>query len=559
MKVIAIRLQNFMGFTDTKWVELRPLTLIYGWNSTGKSALIRALLLLRQSIAPAQNFVDPLVFVSDGGIDLGNFRRMIHGRTLYDDPPEQAKDNGSDDEYKVRRQMSFGFRCEVDTELAERLNVWEIAVDEIEETYLDLTLSYQFNEQAVKNKVELSAITLEASCDRTGDKNGRREILEAEYLDIEGRRSWYLSSYWFSPKNIYYPSDEKKAETNPDDTSVVLYPNLEFASENGFFPTLSAKRDKGKSETTEAESSRSFVRGKTFEKIERLYNYCRDSIKDFFSEEKFRYLGPIRSAPRRTYLLSDLSQHKWDASGQAAIRDFLNSYRDKDKESATRAAWQDELDAWLHALGIGQELHVKRLKLDDAHDDLFTEAFQLEINEGSGSDVNVRDVGYGASQVLPILLQVFSAPDDCTVIVEQPELHMHSEAQAVLADFLVSQSKNRRFLVETHSENIRLRLQLRGVNGIPRYLPSIEKELNTNSSLIKRERKIDKSQVQFLFVTRNADSGVSTVNPVNIGAEGLLDEPPASFASFFSRDLLDSSVITIANEKLHGAKAEVKK
>lgn len=48
MKVEAFRIENFMGFEDSGWLELRPITLLFGRNSSGKSALLRALLLLRR-------------------------------------------------------------------------------------------------------------------------------------------------------------------------------------------------------------------------------------------------------------------------------------------------------------------------------------------------------------------------------------------------------------------------------------------------------------------------------------------------------------------------------
>jgi AAA15 family ATPase/GTPase len=87
MAVTAIRLYNFMSFRDTGWLELRPLTLLFGKNSSGKSAIIRALLLLRQSLdAPPED--GPLIFAAEDGLNLGSFDRMIHGRTLYEDVEE---------------------------------------------------------------------------------------------------------------------------------------------------------------------------------------------------------------------------------------------------------------------------------------------------------------------------------------------------------------------------------------------------------------------------------------------------------------------------------------
>jgi predicted ATPase len=55
--VKAIRLENFMAFSDTDWLELRPITLLFGRNSSGKSVIIRALRLLRQSLDHVSNML----------------------------------------------------------------------------------------------------------------------------------------------------------------------------------------------------------------------------------------------------------------------------------------------------------------------------------------------------------------------------------------------------------------------------------------------------------------------------------------------------------------------
>jgi len=556
MKVRAIKLENFMGFADTEWVELRPITLVYGWNSTGKSALIRALLLLRQSLQLEQKAAEPLIFVSDHGVDLGSFWRMIRGRIFYDESPVQAKEKGAEDELTVRRQMVFGFRCEANQEVLAQLSELRIEPRNDDEKYIDLSLSFQFNEQAATNKVELSVVTLEAPFDLDGNKEGRKAILQAEYLELGVWRGWYLSSHFFDDSDLYYPSDEKAAK-NPFNTSVVWYTNLEFKAEKGFLPSLYAKREAGTSDRRKDQSLPSESnRGDSYQKIRKLFEHCCDSIKDFFSDEKFRYLGPIRSAPRRTYLLSESSQHKWDASGQTAIRDFLSSYQEEGSVE------QDELNAWLHALGIGEKLHVKRLKLHEKQDGALTEAFQLGVEEGSGTmDVNMRDVGYGASQVLPILLQVLAPPEDGLVIIEQPELHLHPEAQAVMADLFINNTNKRtRFLIETHSEHIKLRLQLRIVGGKPRYLASSGQEKQKYKFLVDESFELSGDDFGLVFVTRDQRKGDSELRYIKADPYGRLIGDPAALSSFFGRDFLDSSVFSIeAERKAMAAKPEVEK
>ena len=81
MTVKAFRLENFMGFTEDHnnqfWIELDPICLIFGRNSSGKSAIIRALRLLKQSLYYGEED-EPLAFVVEEGLDLGGFNSSVH-------------------------------------------------------------------------------------------------------------------------------------------------------------------------------------------------------------------------------------------------------------------------------------------------------------------------------------------------------------------------------------------------------------------------------------------------------------------------------------------------
>jgi predicted ATPase len=84
MTVTAFRVQNFMGFEDSGWIELRPITLLFGRNSSGKSALIRALLLLRQSLDSSPDS-GALLFVKDDGYDFGDYREIVRDHDVGQD------------------------------------------------------------------------------------------------------------------------------------------------------------------------------------------------------------------------------------------------------------------------------------------------------------------------------------------------------------------------------------------------------------------------------------------------------------------------------------------
>lgn len=75
----------------------------------------------------------------------------------------------------------------------------------------------------------------------------------------------------------------------------------------------------------------------------------------------------------------------------------------------------------------------------------------------------LTDVGFGVSQVLPIIVLLYYAPENSTIIIEQPEIHLHPLAQSALADLFINVVERRglQILFESHSEHLLLRLQRR--------------------------------------------------------------------------------------------------
>jgi predicted ATPase len=76
--------------------------------------------------------------------------------------------------------------------------------------------------------------------------------------------------------------------------------------------------------------------------------------------------------------------------------------------------------------------------------------------------VNIQDVGFGVSQVLPIIVAGLMAGNESLLILEQPEIHLHPRLQAGIADFLIDLAQlGRRVLIETHSDHLINRLRRR--------------------------------------------------------------------------------------------------
>jgi len=89
--------------------------------------------------------------------------------------------------------------------------------------------------------------------------------------------------------------------------------------------------------------------------------------------------------------------------------------------------------------------------------------------KGSQEEANLTDVGFGISQVLPVVVSCFYASPHTTILMEQPELHLHPAVQSELADLFIeaiharqnNQDRNIQFIIESHSEHFLHRLQRR--------------------------------------------------------------------------------------------------
>jgi len=144
--------------------------------------------------------------------------------------------------------------------------------------------------------------------------------------------------------------------------------------------------------------------------------------------------------------------------------------------------------------------------------------------EGISKPHDLTHVGVGASQVLPILVMCLITNPDTTVIIEQPELHLHPKVQSNLADFFISISQlNKQLIIETHSEHIINRLRYRAVSAKP-------------------ENAIH-DKINIFFVSRDKDS--SNFKPVNINEYGaILDWPEGFFdqSQHEAEDILKAAI-----------------
>ncbi|GLK67663.1 DUF3696 domain-containing protein [Hansschlegelia plantiphila] len=173
------------------------------------------------------------------------------------------------------------------------------------------------------------------------------------------------------------------------------------------------------------------------------------------------YLGPLREHPKREYTWARSRPRDVGIRGEKVIDALLSATVTKERRNLkpkTRLwSFQEMVAHWLKELGLIHDFQVTEL----AKGSNYWQA-KVVVREG-GSTALLTDVGFGISQVLPIITLLYFVPEGSTVILEQPEIHLHPLAQANLADLIinVSQNRNVQVIFESHSEHLLLRLQRR--------------------------------------------------------------------------------------------------
>ncbi len=227
-----------------------------------------------------------------------------------------------------------------------------------------------------------------------------------------------------------------------------------------------------------------------------------------FRERTHSYAGaPVRSSPQRIYDPPNIGA---DPEG-AYIPLFLARLHE-----AARDEWQrlkQAIEGFGLAAGLFDELDVKRLG------DTEGGPFQLRVRKYArgrkGPRRNIADVGYGVSQVLPVVTELLRKDVPSLFLLQQPEVHLHPRAQAALGSLFCEVAAHRRsqLVIETHSDHLlnRVRMDTRD-----------------------KSTKLSPDDVSILYFER-ADHGVC-IHSLRLDTSGNVLNAPDSYGSFFMQE-----------------------
>lgn len=507
----ALRVGNFKAFADTQRIPLKPITLVFGPNSAGKSSFIHSLALAHEAQfgSEKRSMARLDVHHTDVGgsaIDLGGFRQYVHRGQLNKRVEWGAELKvaalANDKDQRLAQLLAsvstISLNIAVGIELDDqdrpkpgaepRVDSIDIMGDDDELLRMSRRLSVDKNESTV------STLRLDRlASDHNVFRQVLKAIVEAQTTSEEMRPEDFdaaneaiadllpelvIKVEQFFPSRIELPRTE----------------STEMSMQSMLFPVSKGNRDEDIAQAVR------FM-------LPRTLNDLIHGLSDALSSElkQLQYLGPLRSFPPRHLAFAEHEDANWYAGGGYAwdvvrrnddVRNAVNEWLSSEKlktpyELVVRSLVAlDQLQAPLeeglerlqdNGLDLEHEEETRYTTggswpvikdVEESVEDLLSEleasnADRIRelvlVDQRTNTVVTHRDVGIGISQVLPVLVMAYGSSGKL-LAMEQPEIHLHPALQAELGDVFIEAALGGRqntLILETHSEHLILRLMRR--------------------------------------------------------------------------------------------------
>lgn len=531
---IFYAIENLRSLESTPKIELRPITVLVGRNSAGKSTLLRSLALLRQSLESRSSA--PVLWYGDY-VDFGDFSSAVHNR---DTNKQISFDFSAEDVSYTSRDLSYEYsdprylgrsrrvveyeKIRLKISLGEQLGrtIRKSILLEIPEHNITLLAKFGksglYTESFQVNGVELSDLLPSHNVYFEGSNIfSSGSLTQAVRVDSRQVRRYVspLSAFASYVTSLVKPHVDKRilaSNIEREARRILRNPTLDQRS----LHILSASADTASFQRLYASLAsdkhpdlfdRINIASATYYTLQTLSD-TEDLLRQFFLATT--YLGPARARSERYYRFQELEVSEIAPDGNN-LPMFLGSLTPSNLSRFSD--WVENL----FGFGVGVQRNEGHISIQLRRKDL---------------DVNIADTGYGVSQMLPVLAQIWWSSRSnhisrrpsrhgkqlYPITMEQPELHLHPAHQAKLADALLNalpevgddDSGSPVFLVETHSETL----------------------INRLGELIE-QGDLSAEDVQVVVFSTDGDDGNSTrISTSEYDEDGVLKNWPFGFFSY---------------------------
>jgi predicted ATP-dependent endonuclease of OLD family len=485
-KIESISAKNYKGFGNLD-LSIKPITVLLGSNSCGKSSIINLLLMLTQSIDTQEELLSPLR-INGPLVGLGEPDNIIRNRNEKNILSISIKLR-SDDATSIDEH--FGFTKD---EFASYINHFTTRLyQENKNTIKSSNKSYDIiNHSDSYFENDKKYYTLISNCLREIRYFDKKYTLAypnksiKDYL-IHSKMQRTLDSLSIfdsiavcslTPKIFNYSISLNKESKNKlsidyfeikNEHDEVIIKVAKTKNRNSFSITSDVIDNRilnnSKKDIIENMRINSLIPGKKINErayyytpmqlisknpvaniITRIVDQCSMSLQEAVNKSTILHVSPLRAFPQRYYLLDKtILRTELDTSNGTELAEILK----RNQPILTR------INKLLRTFNL-------EMKVDNINDVIH----KITVVQ-DGVSLEITDVGFGISQVIPILVQAFISPSGSITIIEQPEIHLHPRMQAWLVDALIEEAlkRNKRFIIETHSEAIIRRIRRRVVEN----------------------------------------------------------------------------------------------
>ena len=531
----TLELENFKAFGERARIPFAPITLIFGENSAGKSTILQALNLLKQTLESRESAALLLPRDENGIVDLGSFQEMLFNhdlkRTLSIRVESEKQIRAGDavparysGHKKNKAALEFSFkRSSVEEEvILEQIGIYDAVSDKCLAKFQPLDGTEDTEDFPAQVRFLVDSVR------SSGFPVSKLNL--AKCVWVTSQLEYWKSEFEWCKKNKEEIRHELKEELTKLERSnegpqegnkkfekrlKSLKDSIKFLSSDFALKNYIVKRHNEEMKTViELRSFRPYI---SFEGnswvtslralLDRRKMLGDTEIFDFNpvgltmavggaleqTLEMLYPMSPFRRAPERWYIFRGTSPQNVGYRGDL-LPDLLFRHHEL----------VEETNEWLKRLEIDYELEVKPVGTDSG--DLF-EVRLIDTRRKERVSVALPDVGFGVSQLLPFIVQSLVS-EERIISIEQPEVHVHPKLQADLGDLLaaaIKEPRHNHFILETHSEHLILRLQR-----------------------LVYEKHIEPEDISVIYVSRGSDG--SEVQRLHLDEEGdFIDEWPNGF------------------------------
>ena len=403
-----LRLRNLKGLKDTGDLAIKPLTFLVGPNGSGKSSVLQALLMMKQTV-DSTDMRNPLL-INGPWVEMGSYRDLIHNGNAEESLGIDVTSSASSYIESMLTLVAGLIPGDNLPDETSRLLTTRASFSETSNGQVS-SHDFEFKYARAESHLPVEILPIGRRTMKNGADLHECQMSLQSLTDVNSENSDVIKYKWQCPERKFY---NLSGEGMPNDEALI-----KDASSVDLIATASINLIVG------------------------------SLAHDFESGFKSLYhIGPLRAEPERVYVASGETPESVGTRGERAIAAMLAGGAKSELSQSLLA----EVKRWMSAFGIASDVNLHEfgqgyyaVKLTDPR---------------TRTAVNLTNTGFGASQVLPVIVQGYYAPKDSLILLEQPEIHLHPRAQGALGDLLIDVAKQgKKLIVETHSEHLIGRIQ----------------------------------------------------------------------------------------------------